>query len=259
MESEILIEAKKVTKIFDENKVLDELDIEIKKGETLVILGKSGTGKSVFLKHIIGLLKPDSGEIYIGAINIVPLPEKEVSLIRHMQFGMLFQSGALLNSLTVGENVALPLREGSNMTEDKILKKVSEKLALVGLQDIEDQMPEVLSGGMKRRVGLARALIMDPQIILYDEPTSGLDPIIATSINQLILDVKKATGATSIVVTHDLDCVNTIADRVGMLYEGKIIEIDEKGKFMESENPYVQQFIHGRIEGPIKLGWRKQV
>ena len=259
MESEVIVEAQKVVKTFDGHKVLDELDIKINKGETLAILGKSGTGKSVFLKHIIGLLKPDSGSIYIGAIDIVPLPEEEISIIRRMQFGMLFQTGALLNSLTVGQNVALPLRETTNLPDEEIQEKVREKLTLVGLQDIEDQMPEVLSGGMKRRVGLARALIMDPQIILYDEPTSGLDPIIATSINHLILEVKKVTGATSVVVTHDLNCVNIIADRVGMLYEGKIIEIDEKEKFMESGNPYVQQFIHGRINGPIKVGWTQQV
>ncbi len=254
IEEEITIKVKKLTKSFNGNKVLDELDIDIKKGETLGILGKSGIGKSVLLKHLIGLMKPDSGQIYIGAIDIAPLKEEEISVIRRMLFGMLFQSGALLDSLTVAENVALPLREGTNLSEDKITKKVKEKLELVGLKDIEEQMPDSLSGGMRRRVGLARALVMEPQIILYDEPTSGLDPIIANSINQLILEVKKITGATSIVVTHDLNCINKVADRVGLLYDGKILEIDEKEKFMKSENPYVQQFIHGRIEGPIKIG-----
>jgi phospholipid/cholesterol/gamma-HCH transport system ATP-binding protein len=253
MNKDILIEVEKITKSFNSNKVLDNLDLQVRKGETLVILGKSGTGKSVFLKHIIGLIKPDDGKIYIGAIDIAPLAEKEISTIRRMQFGMLFQTGALLNSLTVAQNVALPLKEGTNLTDEEINKKVREKLELVGLEDIGDQMPEILSGGMKRRVGLARALIMDPQIILYDEPTSGLDPIIANSINHLILEVKRVTGATSIVVTHDLNCVNMIADRVGMLYEGKIIAIDEKEKFMKSNNPYVQQFIHGKIKGPINV------
>ncbi len=254
MEEEITIRVKKLTKSFNGNKVLDELDVDIKKGETLGILGKSGIGKSVLLKHLIGLMRPDSGQIYIGAIDIAPLKEEEISSIRRMLFGMLFQAGALLNSLTVSENVALPLREGTNLTEEKINKKVKEKLDLVGLKDIKEQMPDSLSGGMRRRVGLARALVMDPQIILYDEPTSGLDPIIANSINQLILEVKKLTGATSIVVTHDLNCINRVADRVGLLYDGKIMEINEKEKFMKSENPYVQQFIHGRIEGPIKIG-----
>lgn len=254
MEEEITIRIKNLTKSFNGNKVLDGLDLEIKKGETLGILGKSGIGKSVLLKHLIGLMKPDSGQIYIGAIDIAPLKEEEISVIRRMLFGMLFQSGALLDSLTVAENVALPLREGTNLSEDKISEKVKEKLELVGLKDIEEQMPDSLSGGMRRRVGLARALVMDPQIILYDEPTSGLDPIIANSINQMILEVKKLTGATSIVVTHDLNCINIIADRVGLLYDGKILAIDEKEKFMKSENPYVQQFIHGRIEGPIKIG-----
>ncbi|MBU0533273.1 MAG: ABC transporter ATP-binding protein [Candidatus Omnitrophica bacterium] len=253
MEEEITIRIKNLTKSFNGNKVLDGLDIDIKKGETLGILGKSGSGKSVFLKHLIGLMKPDSGQIYIGAIDIAPLAEEEISVIRRMLFGMLFQSGALLDSLTVAENVALPLREGTNLAEDKIDKKVKEKLELVGLKDIEEQMPDSLSGGMRRRVGLARALVMEPEIILYDEPTSGLDPIIANSINQMILEVKKLTGATSIVVTHDLNCINIIADRVGLLYDGKILAIDEKEKFMKSENPYVQQFIHGRIEGPIKI------
>ncbi len=254
MESEISIRVKKLTKSFNGNKVLDNLDIEIRKGETLGILGKSGIGKSVFLKHIIGLMKPDSGEVYIGAIDIVPLPETEISIIRRMLFGMLFQTGALLNSLSVGENVALPLREGTGLTDAKINNKVKEKLELVGLKDIEDQMPDSLSGGMRRRVGLARALVMDPKIILYDEPTSGLDPIIANSINYMILEVKKVTGATSIVVTHDLNCMNIIADRVGLLYDGKIMALDEKEKFLNSKNPYVQQFIHGKIEGPIKIG-----
>ncbi len=254
MEAEISIQVKKLTKSFNGNKVLDGLDIEIKKGETLGILGKSGSGKSVFLKHIIGLMKPDSGQVYIGAIDIAPLPEEEISIIRRMLFGMLFQTSALLNSLTVAENVALPLSEGTSLTDEIISKKVKEKLELVGLKDIENQMPESLSGGMRRRVGLARALVMDPQIILYDEPTTGLDPIIANSINYLILEVKKVTGATSIVVTHDLNCINMIADRVGLLYEGKILAIDEKEKFMQNKNPYVQQFIHGKIEGPIKMG-----
>ncbi len=254
MESEVSIQVKKLTKSFNGNKVLDSLDIDIKKGETLGILGKSGSGKSVFLKHVIGLMKPDSGQVYIGAIDIVPLPEEQVSIIRHMLFGMLFQTSALLNSLTVGENVALPLREGTGLTDEKINKKIKEKLALVGLKDIENQMPESLSGGMRRRVGLARALIMDPKIILYDEPTTGLDPIIANSINYLILEVKKVTGASSIVVTHDLNCMNIIADRIGLLYDGQIIALDEKEKFMKSNNPYVQQFIHGKIEGPIKIG-----
>jgi phospholipid/cholesterol/gamma-HCH transport system ATP-binding protein len=254
MEEEITIRVKKLSKSFNSNKVLDELDIDIKKGETLGILGKSGIGKSVLLKHLIGLMKPDSGQIYIGAIDIAPLQEEDISIIRKMLFGMLFQTGALLNSLSVSENVALPLKEGTNLSGEKISQKVKEKLDMVGLRDIEDQMPDSLSGGMRRRVGLARALIMDPQIILYDEPTSGLDPIIANSINELILEVKKLTGATSIVVTHDLNCINRVADRVGLLYDGKILEIDEKEKFMSSENPYVQQFIHGRIEGPIKIG-----
>ena len=253
METEISIQVKKLTKSFSDNKVLDCLDIDIQKGETVGILGKSGSGKSVFLKHVIGLMKPDCGEIYIGAIDIVPLPEEEISTIRRMMFGMLFQTAALLNSLSVGENVALPLIEGTGLTDEKINKKVKDKLELVGLKDIEDQMPDSLSGGMRRRVGLARALVMDPKIILYDEPTSGLDPIIANSINYLILQVKKVTGATSIVVTHDLNCINMIADRVGLLYEGKIIALDEKEKFMKNNNPYVQQFIHGKIEGPIKI------
>ena len=254
MEEEVTIKVQNLTKSFNGNKVLDNLDIEIKKGETIGILGKSGTGKSVFLKHVIGLMKPDAGKVYIGAIDIAPLPEAEISIIRRMLFGMLFQTGALLNSLSVAENVALPLREGTNLLEDKIQQKVKEKLELVGLKDIENQMPDSLSGGMRRRVGLARALVMDPQIILYDEPTSGLDPIIANSINYMILEVKKLTGATSIVVTHDLNCMNIIADRIGLLYEGRIIALDEKEKFLNSNDPYVQQFIHGRIEGPIKIG-----
>jgi len=256
MLGETFVEIKKLNKSFGDNKVLRDLDLEIREGETLAIIGKSGGGKSVLLKHIIGLLKPDSGDVFVGAINIVNLPEYEISKIRAMLFGMVFQEGALLASLTVGENVALPLveRERSRQYSPVGLEeKISKNLQLVGLKGTEDAMPAELSGGMKRRVGLARALIVEPKIILYDEPTTGLDPVLATSINELILDVKKNVQATSVVITHDLQSAYTVADRIGMLYDGKIIEIDETEKFRNSQNPIVRQFLTGDTQGPIKV------
>ena len=250
--SEIVIKIENLHKSFGEKKVLNKLNLEVFKGETLVIIGRSGCGKSVLLKLIIGLLKPDLGSIVIFGEETCSLPEEEMERVRK-NFGVVFQSSALLNSLNVLENVALPLVEHTNLSHKDIIKKVEEKLSLVELNNVGSLYPDDLSGGMKKRVGIARALIMEPEIILYDEPTTGLDPITSSSINSLIINLKKKLKTTSIVVTHDMKSAYLIGDRIGLLYQGKIIEIDNVGNFQKSKNPVVTQFITGSHEGPIPV------
>lgn len=240
-----------VTKSFEEHKVLDNVDMEIKGRETIVIIGRSGSGKSVLLKHIIGLMRPDRGKIYIDNLEITGMDEKELNKVRE-KFGMLFQSAALFDSLTVRENVAFGLRRQANLNNEEIEKIVKEKLALVELENVQDMKPAELSGGMRKRVGLARAIAMDPHIVLYDEPTTGLDPIMADAINNLIRDLQKKLDITSIVVTHDMVSAYKIADRIAMLYEGKIIEIGTTDEIKNTKNPVVKQFITGSAHGPIK-------
>lgn len=240
-----------VTKSFEENMVLDNVDMEIKSRETIVIIGKSGCGKSVLLKHIIGLMRPDRGKIYIDNLEITGMNERELNKVRE-KFGMLFQSAALFDSLTVGENVAFGLRRQTDLNNEEIEKIVKEKLALVELENVQDMKPAELSGGMRKRVGLARAIAMDPHIVLYDEPTTGLDPIMADAINNLIIDLQKKLDITSIVVTHDMVSAYKIADRIAMLYEGKIIDIGMPDEIRNTKNPVVKQFITGSAHGPIK-------
>ncbi len=245
-----MIDIRQVTKFFDKKKVLAKLDLKINKGETFVIIGRSGCGKSVLLKHIIGILKPDSGEIMIDGRNITTMSERDLNTLR-LRFGMLFQGAALFDSLTVGENVAFGLIEHQSLGKEQIYTLVKEKLALVGLESIEDLMPSELSGGMKKRVGLARAIAMNPELILYDEPTTGVDPIMADAINNLILDLHSKLSVTSIAVTHDMRSAYRIADRIGMLYQGKIIEIGTPDEIKNTKNPVVRQFITGSAHGPI--------
>lgn len=240
-----------VTKSFEENIVLDNVDMEIKSRETIVVIGRSGCGKSVLLKHIIGLMRPDRGKIYIDNLEITGMNERELNKVRE-KFGMLFQSAALFDSLTVGENVAFGLRRQTDMNNEEIEKIVREKLALVELENVQDMKPAELSGGMRKRVGLARAIAMDPHIVLYDEPTTGLDPIMADAINNLIIDLQKKLDITSIVVTHDMVSAYKIADRIAMLYEGKIIDIGIPDEIRNTKNPVVKQFITGSAHGPIK-------
>lgn len=240
-----------VTKSFEENMVLDNVDMEIKSRETIVIIGKSGCGKSVLLKHIIGLMRPDRGKIYIDNLEITGMNDRELNKVRE-KFGMLFQSAALFDSLTVGENVAFGLRRQTDLNNEEIEKIVKEKLALVELENVQDMKPAELSGGMRKRVGLARAIAMDPHIVLYDEPTTGLDPIMADAINNLIIDLQKKLDITSIVVTHDMVSAYKIADRIAMLYEGKIIDIGMPDEIRNTKNPVVKQFITGSAHGPIK-------
>ncbi|MFA5500569.1 MAG: ABC transporter ATP-binding protein [Candidatus Omnitrophota bacterium] len=248
-----MIEIINVSKTFGGHKVLDNLNLNIKDGETTVIIGRSGCGKSVLLKHIIGLLKPDSGHVLIDGKDTTRMDEKELNEIR-MKFGMLFQGAALFDSLTVLENVGFSMLEHSTATREEIAKRVQECLALVGLKDIEDKKPAELSGGMRKRVGLARAIFLRPQIILYDEPTTGLDPIMGDSINDLIVQLHSKLNITSIAVTHDMTSAYKIGDRITMLYNGKIIADGNPEQIKNTNDPIVKQFITGAAAGPITEG-----
>jgi phospholipid/cholesterol/gamma-HCH transport system ATP-binding protein len=216
----------------------------------MVVIGQSGSGKSVLLKHLIGILKPDKGEIFIDGLEITRLREEELQRITR-KFGMLFQAAALFDSLTVGENVSFGLERYTDHSPAEIKRIVAESLNKVGLNDIEGLMPFELSGGMRKRVGLARAIAYRPEIILYDEPSTGIDPIRADSINDLINDLKRDLSVTSVVITHDMVSSYKVADRIAMLYEGRIIEIGTPAEIQASSNPIIQQFIHGQARGPI--------
>lgn len=246
-----MIELRGIAKNLNGVTVLQNLNLTIETGETMAIIGCSGCGKTVTLKLLIGLMKPDKGRIIIDGEDITDYSEKEFYFIRK-RFGMLFQMSALFDSMTVGENVGLGLRELSNFTEVEIAQKVAQKLELVGLPGIEGYMPASLSGGMKKRVGLARALATEPDIIIYDEPTTGLDPIMADIINRLIYDLKQEFSLTSIVVTHDLITVSKVADRVAMLHQGEVMFLGTYQDLQESTEPVVRQFIEGSAKGPIK-------
>jgi len=245
-----MIEIINLSKSFTSSKVLDNLNLIINSGEVIVIIGRSGCGKSVLLKHIIGLIKPDMGQVIVSGNDMTRLEEYEMDKIR-LSFGMLFQGAALFDSMTVGENVGFTLREHTDIPEGEIRKKVANSLELVGLKGIEKLMPAELSGGMKKRVGLARAICNNPKIILYDEPTTGLDPIMADAINDLIIDLNSKLNVTSIVVTHDMVSAYKIADRIAMLYKGKIIAIGAPGEIKNTKDPIVKQFITGAAKGPI--------
>jgi phospholipid/cholesterol/gamma-HCH transport system ATP-binding protein len=241
-----------VHKSFGRQKVLDGLDIEIEEGKTTVIIGRSGGGKSVLLKHIIGLLRPDSGQVLIDGVDITKLNDRELNEIRK-KFGMLFQEAALFDSMTVGENVAFPLREHTLMKEKEIRETVAERLRSVGLTGVEAKIPAELSGGMRKRVGLARAIAMRPQIVLFDEPTTGLDPVMTEAINRLILDTQKSFNLTCVVISHDIRSIFEIGHRIAMLYEGRIIEYGTPEELRASRNPVIVQFLAGSIEGPIRI------
>jgi phospholipid/cholesterol/gamma-HCH transport system ATP-binding protein len=247
-----MIKLADLRKSFGKQKVLDGLDLEIEAGKTTVIIGRSGGGKSVLLKHIIGLLQPDSGEVLIDGVDITKLGDRDLNEIRK-KFGMLFQEAALFDSMTVGENVAFPLREHTRMKEREIRETVADRLHAVGLTGVEGKMPSELSGGMRKRVGLARAIAMHPQIVLFDEPTTGLDPVMTEAINQLIIDTQKQFHFTCVVISHDIQSIFEIADRIAMLYEGKIIEYGTPEEIRASQNPVIVQFLSGSIEGPIHI------
>ncbi|MBM3252379.1 MAG: ABC transporter ATP-binding protein [Candidatus Omnitrophica bacterium] len=247
---ERVISVRNLEKSFSGRKVLDGISLDIYKGETFVIMGGSGCGKTTLLRHLIGAMKPDKGHILYGSKDITTLSEIEIDNFKR-KFGMLFQSAALLDSLNVEDNVSLPLKEHTKLDENIIKIIVKMKLALVGLRGFEKLMPSQLSGGMKKRVGLARAITMDPEIVFYDEPSAGLDPIVTAVIDQLIIDLSKKLLITSIVVTHDMNSVFRIADRIAMLHMGEIMEIGTREQIQNSTNPIVQQFIKGDTEGPL--------
>ncbi|NQT95237.1 MAG: ABC transporter ATP-binding protein [Candidatus Omnitrophica bacterium] len=245
-----MIDAINLHKSFSGNKVLKGLNLTIETGVTEVVIGRSGCGKSVLLKNIIGILKPESGQVVIDGQDVTKLSGKDLKALR-MQFGMLFQGSALFDSLTVTENVGFNLIEHTDMDKQTILKRVKEALSLVGLYGIEDLMPSELSGGMKKRVGLARAICMHPKIVLYDEPTTGLDPIMADAVNDLIMTLHKKLGVTSIIVTHDMVSAYKIASKIAMLYDGKIIAEGSPDEIKNTTDPVVKQFITGAAKGPI--------
>jgi len=237
-----MIEIIKISKSFNSQKVLDDLDLNIDPGKITVIIGQSGGGKSVLLKHIIGLIRPDSGQIIIDGIDITNLNDKKLNEVRK-KFGMLFQDAALFNSMTVGENVAFPLNEHKRLSRKEINKIVDDKLNLVGLENVTHKMPSELSGGMRKRAGLARAIALDPKIVLFDEPTTGLDPIMRESIDKLIVATQERTKATFVVISHDIESTFTIAHKVAMLYQGKIVAVGTPDEIRSSNNSFVRRFI----------------
>ena len=245
-----MIELRDIHISFGNHKVLDGVNLEVKKGESVVVIGRSGSGKTVLIKHIIGLLKPDSGEVWVDGIKVNELKEKELKQLR-TKFGMLFQYAALFDSMTVGENVAFALLQNTKMKREEAEERVKECLRMVGLEDVGHMNPAELSGGMKKRVGLARAIALQPEIILYDEPSTGLDPIMADAINNLIIELREKLNVTSVSITHDMVSAFKIADRIAMLYKGKIIETGSPEEIKSSSNSVVQQFIHGEAKGPI--------
>ncbi len=245
-----MIRVVNVYKSFKDKPVLRGASLHIKKGESMVVIGGSGCGKSVLMKHVIGLLKPDSGQVFIDGEDISEMPDKELNEMRK-NFGMLFQMAALFDSMYVWENVGFSLIEHTDLPEEEIKRQVTQKLEMVGLSGVENLKPAELSGGMKKRVGLARAIATKPQILLYDEPTTGLDPIMADAINDLIVDMRSKLKVTSLTITHDMVSAYKIADRIAMLYEGRIIEVGTPEEIKNTDNPIVKQFITGSAVGPI--------
>jgi phospholipid/cholesterol/gamma-HCH transport system ATP-binding protein len=247
-----IIELRNVSKSFGQQKVLTNLSLAIPRGKTTVIIGRSGGGKSVILKHIIGLIKPDEGQVLVDGQDITVMDDRTLNQVRR-RYGMLFQDAALFDSMTAGENVAFPLREHTRLSNKEIKRIVSEKLALVGLPGVETKMPSQLSGGMRKRVGLARAIALDPEIILFDEPTTGLDPLMTDAINRLINDTQQKLGVTAVVISHDIEGAYDTAHNMAMLYDGRIIISGPPEAVRQSSDPVVRQFISGRAEGPIKV------
>jgi len=247
-----VIRVENLIKTFGDRRVLDGVSLEIYEGETFVIMGGSGCGKSTLLRHLIGAIKPDSGKVYLKDKDITEATNREIDEIKK-RYGMLFQSAALLDSMNVEDNVSLPLREHTRLAADIIKIMVKMKLSLVGLRGFEKHMPSELSGGMKKRVGLARAIAMDPDIVFYDEPSAGLDPVVTAVIDKLMIDLSKKLLITSVVVTHDMNSVFRIADRIAMLHKGKILQIGTREEIKNSDNPIVQQFISGDVDGPIQF------
>jgi phospholipid/cholesterol/gamma-HCH transport system ATP-binding protein len=253
---EVEISIKGLTKSFGPQTVLEDITCDIPKGKITLMLGPSGTGKSVFLKHLVGLLKPDRGEIWIDGRNVPALNEKELYEVRR-KFGVLFQDGALFGSMNIFDNVAFPLREHTKKREGDIKNIVNEKLQMVGLGGAEKKLPGEISGGMKKRAGLARALVLDPEIVLFDEPDSGLDPVRTAFLNELTMDLNRQLNATFIVVTHDIATAKQVADFIGMLYRRNLVKFGPAKEMFTSDIPVVRQFLAGDTEGPIGMSEEK--
>jgi phospholipid/cholesterol/gamma-HCH transport system ATP-binding protein len=238
-----IIEIKDLHKSFGSHKVLTGITLSVPAGSTLVILGGSGSGKTVLMKHMIGLLKPDSGQVIVDGEDIVPMGAEQLEQLRR-KFGMVFQAAALFDSMTVYENVSFPLREHrKDLSEEQMRALVREKLSIVGLKNVEEKYPSDLSGGMRKRVGLARAIVLDPKIVLYDEPTTGLDPITTDYVDEMILDAKKQLGVTSVVISHDIASAFKVADNIAFLYQGVIVDQGHPSKLRHSEHPGVKLFL----------------
>jgi phospholipid/cholesterol/gamma-HCH transport system ATP-binding protein len=245
--AESIIRFEDVHKAFGSRQVLSGLDLQVQQGETFAIMGPSGCGKSVTLRHVIGLLKPDRGRVLVEGNDMAQIGREELRELRS-RMGYVFQEAALLNWLSAGDNVALPLRETTDLPDEEIVERVRDKLALVHVPDVYEKMPGELSGGMKKRVGLARALVTDPEIVLYDEPTAGLDPEIAASINQLIRELGEGLRVTALVVTHHIGCVKTVADRVGLLDGGRLHFVSTPVEFLSSSEPRLVRFLGDRMD-----------
>ena len=245
-----MIEIIELTKIFKGQTVLDKLCLSLPQGKITVIIGPTGTGKSVLLKHIVGLIKPDSGQILIDGQDISALDELQLKEVRK-DFGVCFQDAALFDSMNVAENIGFPFAMHTHLTKDEIALEVTKLLGEVGLSGIETKMPSQLSGGMRKRVGLARALALNPKILLFDEPTTGLDPVMTSAINTLIRDVQHKSQATSLVISHDIHGAFEVADYMAMIFQGRIVFDGIPEKFRNTTDPLVRQFIEGRLEGPI--------
>ena len=253
-----VVELRDVVRQFEEKKVLDGVSLKVNPQERLVVMGQSGSGKSTILRLILGILPPGDGTVFFKQFEIPRLSRRKLQQVRR-QIGMVYQYSALLSSRTVRENVGLPLEELTDSSRKEIDRIVEEKLEMVGLNDAKDQMPSELSGGMRKRVSLARALVMDPELILFDEPTAGLDPVISSVIDELIINLTEKQKVTSIIVTHEMASAFRVGTRMAMLYHGKIIEDAPPDQFQKSENPVVRQFLSGSTEGPILEGTRDAI
>ncbi len=253
---ETAIRINTLTKSFGPQTIFEDVSMEIPKGLVTIVLGPSGTGKSVFLKHLVGLLRPDRGEVWVDGHNIPALKERDLYEVRK-KFGVLFQDGALFGSMSLYDNTAFPLREHTKKSESEIRKIVMEKLAIVGLTGAEKKAPGEISGGMRKRAGLARALVLDPEILLFDEPDSGLDPVRTAFLNELTLDIKDKIGATIIVVTHHIPSARQIADYIGLLFRRQLVKFGPADEMFSSDIPVVKQFLAGATEGPIGMSEEK--
>ena len=248
-----VVELRNVRLQFEENVVLDDVSLAVRPLERVVIMGQSGSGKSTILRLVLGILAPTSGSVFFKQFEISRLRRRKLQQIR-TQIGMVYQYSALLSSRNVRDNIALPLEELTRKTRAEIDKIVDEKLEMVGMANVKDQMPSELSGGMRKRISLARALVMDPELILFDEPSAGLDPVISSVIDELIINLSEQSKVTSIIVTHEMDSAFRIGTKMAMLYKGKIIEVGTPDAFKQSRNPVVAQFLSGSTEGPILEG-----